>query len=85
MKWSEWLDVNIGIYISICRLAPDECKKLGMGLFEILKTWLMIVMMMTGARGYGERLTFFENWHVPKLFQSPCNSVIIIPISGMET
>lgn len=38
MKLSEWLDVNIGIYISICRLAPDEGKKLGMGSFEILRT-----------------------------------------------
>lgn len=45
----------------------------------------MIVIMMIGARGYGERLTFFENWHVSKLFQSPCNSVILIHISGMET
>ena len=58
MKRSEWLDVNIGICISTCRLAPDEGKKPGMEIFEILRTCLIIVMMTTGARGYGERPTF---------------------------
>lgn len=60
MKLSKWLSVNVCIYISICRLVADEGKKLGIELFEIMRTCLITVLMMTGARGYGERLTFTE-------------------------